>query len=83
MGENVIICQLINGVRFIDKTKIGGQKKRIFRFDVWVNKSIDEDQLWKITEFLKKIMVVKGLQSRKLNGVFYFFEFCFIIFTHK
>ena len=27
MGENVIICQLINGVRFIDKTKIGGWKK--------------------------------------------------------
>jgi hypothetical protein len=43
MGENIINCQFINGVRFIDKTKIGGWKKSIFRFDVWVNKSIDEE----------------------------------------
>ena len=61
MGENIINCQFINGVRFIDKTKIGGWKKSIFRFDVWVNKSIDEEQLSKITEYFKKIMVVKGL----------------------
>ena len=72
MGENIINCQFINGVRFIDKTKIGGWKKRIFRFDVWVNKSIDEEQLSKITEYFKKNYGSEGIKIRKLNNVFYF-----------
>lgn len=67
MGENVIICQLINGVRFIDKTKIGGGKKIIFRFEVWVNKSIDETQLNLITEYFKKNYGCEGITVKEIK----------------
>ena len=67
MGENIINSQFINGVRFIDKTKIGGGKKIIFRFEVWVNKSIDETQLNLITEYFKKNYGCEGISIKDIQ----------------
>ena len=50
LGESLPNSQYINGVRFVDKTKLGGWKRIIFRYEVWVNKEISDEGV----ETLKK-----------------------------
>lgn len=40
----------INGIRFIDKTQLG--RKIMYRFEVWVHKSISLESLEKLKEVL-------------------------------
>ena len=56
MGESLANSQYINGVRFIDKTKINVQKKNIlFRFEIWVNKEITKEKLDELKENLRQM----------------------------
>ena len=50
IGESLPCSNFINGVRFVDKTKLSGWKKIIFRFEVWVNSNISDEEV----EILKK-----------------------------
>ena len=45
IGETIPHSNYINGVRFVDKTKFGYLKNIIFKFEVWVNSSIEDKEL--------------------------------------
>ena len=52
LGENIdgadfvnkFLTNQINGIRFIDKSAFQPGKKNFFRFEVWVNKRINEEK---------------------------------------
>ena len=50
LGESIESGKYINGIRFIDKTQFG--RKIMYRYEVWVNKSIDLEGLEKLKELL-------------------------------
>ena len=52
IGETIPHSNNINGVRFVDKTKFGYLKNIIFKFEVWVNSSIEDKELSDLKEFL-------------------------------
>ena len=52
IGETIPHSLNINGIRFVDKTKFGYLKNIIFRFEVWVNSSIEEKDLNELKDFL-------------------------------
>ena len=52
IGETIPHSNYINGVRFVDKTKFGYLKNIIFKFEVWVNSSIEDKELNDLKEFL-------------------------------
>ena len=53
IGEQIPSSNHINGIRFVDKTQFG--KGIIFRFEVWINKSmVDKDKLEELKSFLSK-----------------------------
>jgi hypothetical protein len=54
MSENFDGSNFINGIRFIDKTQFERGKIIMFRFEIWLNKEIDEENLKKLVEYLKK-----------------------------
>jgi hypothetical protein len=51
---NINIYIKINGIKFIDKTQFERGKIIMFRFEVWIDKSISENELKELTEYLKK-----------------------------
>ncbi len=52
IGENIPYSDNINGVRFVDKTKV--LKSTIFKFEVWVNKNMKDEELEEIKILLSK-----------------------------
>ena len=52
IGETPPHSSNVNGIRFVDKTKFGYLKNIIFKFEVWVNKSIGEKDLNDLKDFL-------------------------------
>ena len=54
MGENFEGSNFINGIRFIDKTQFERGKIIMFRFEIWLNKEINENTLNKLVDYLKK-----------------------------
>jgi hypothetical protein len=54
MSENFDGSNFINGIRFIDKTQFERGKIIMFRFEIWLNKDINEENLKKLVEYLKK-----------------------------
>lgn len=50
LGESIECSKYINGIRFIDKTQFG--RKIMYRFEVWVSKLIDLENLEKLKELL-------------------------------
>ena len=52
IGETIPYSNNINGVRFVDKTKLGYNKSVMFKFEVWVNSSMKEEQLEEIKKML-------------------------------
>ena len=52
IGETIPHSNYINGVRFVDKTKFGYLKNIIFKFEVWVNSSIEDKELNDLKDFL-------------------------------
>ena len=57
IGETIPHSNYINGVRFVDKTKFGYLKNIIFKFEVWVNSSIEDKELNDLKEFLTSSFV--------------------------
>ena len=67
IGENLFYSQYINGIRFIDKTQIGGGKRIMFRFEVWTNKNITEEELTSLKEYLGKNFGCSGISVKDIK----------------
>ena len=67
IGENLFYSQYINGIRFIDKTQIGGGKRIMFRFEVWTNKNITEEELTSLKEYLGKTFGCAGISVKDIK----------------
>jgi hypothetical protein len=66
IGEQIPSSNHINGIRFVDKTQFG--KGIIFRFEVWINKSmVDKDKLEELKSFLSKNFGCSGIKVKKLE----------------
>ena len=49
IGETLMNSEYINGIRFVDKTTYG--KKTMFRFEIWANKYMPQDEISKSKTF--------------------------------
>ena len=54
IGEEIPYSNNINGIRFVDKTKLSYNKSAMFKFEVWVNKDMQEKELEEIKKLLTK-----------------------------
>ena len=66
IGETLPHSEYINGVRFVDKTKFGYLKNIIFRFEVWVNSSIEDKDLNELKEFLSNSFEYPNIDVRNI-----------------
>jgi len=63
LGESVEGAEFINGIRFIDKSSFQQGKKNFFRFEIWINKKINDETYEKAGIYKKlkeKLNVVSG-----------------------
>ena len=60
IGETIPYSNNINGVRFVDKTKYGYNKSVMFKFEIWANKNMKEEELEEIKQFLFKEFGCQG-----------------------
>ena len=51
IGEKLPFCGNINGIRFCDKTRLGYNKSIIFKYEIWVNRHMKEDELNELKEY--------------------------------
>ena len=58
IGETIPFSDNINGIRFVDKTRLN--KNVIFKFEVWVNKLMKEGELNEIKKYLYKEFGCEG-----------------------
>jgi len=67
IGETIPYNKYINGIRFVDKSKLG--KFTTFRFEIWVNSSMSEKEIEELKEHLypefKCKATVKSMQVTK------------------
>ena len=49
IGEQLPFTEKINGIRFVDKTKLG--RAVTFKFEVWVNSSMNQNEIDKLKEY--------------------------------
>ena len=67
IGETLPNCNKINGIRFVDKTKFGYSKNIIFKFEVWVNSTIEEKELNELKEFLGNLFGCPSIDVRNIT----------------
>ena len=60
IGETIPYSNNINGIRFVDKTKFGHFKSVMFKFEIWVNKNMKEEELKEIKQLLYKEFGCQG-----------------------
>ena len=68
IGESLFNSKFINGIRFVDKTILN--KKSMFRFEIWVNKNLPEDEVKQCKELYEKefgnsIIFVKRIKKKR------------------
>ena len=65
IGEQIPFTNNINGIRFVDKTKLG--KGTIFKFEVWVNSSMTEEKdIDDLKKFLSKNFGTSGILVKNI-----------------
>ena len=65
MGEQLPYTDKINGIRFVDKTKLG--KGIIFKFEIWVNNTMkDEKEIDELKSFLSKNFGCSGIMVKNI-----------------
>ena len=52
IGETLPYCNNINGIRFVDKTRLVKNKSIIFKFEIWVNRFMKIEELNEIKKYL-------------------------------
>ena len=67
IGETMPHSNNINGIRFVDKTKFGYLKNIIFKFEVWVNATIEEKELNELKEFLGNLFGCPSIDVRNIT----------------
>ena len=60
IGETIPYSDNINGIRFVDKTKLGYNKSIMFKFEIWVNCFMKDQELEKIKQLLAKEFGCQG-----------------------
>jgi len=60
IGETIPYSNNINGIRFVDKTKFGYNKSIVFRFEIWVDSFIKENE---VDELKKKLSTEFGCMA--------------------
>ena len=64
IGEQMPYSNNINGIRFVDKTVIG--RRVVFRFEIWVNKEINDKELNELKQFLSKTFEHNGITMKDI-----------------
>ena len=67
IGETLPHSEYINGVRFVDKTKFGKAKSIIFKFEIWVNSSMDEKDIDELNQFLSNEFGCPSIEIRNIS----------------
>ena len=65
IGETLLNSEFINGIRFVDKTSSG--KKTMFRFEIWINKKMSENEILKSKEFYGKEFGCPGISVKDIK----------------
>lgn len=60
IGEDIPNSKYINGIRFVDKTRLDKNVKFNFKYEIWVNKDMQEKELDELKEFCTKFFGTKG-----------------------
>lgn len=60
MGETLPHCENINGIRFVDKTKLGYNKNIIFKYEIWVNQNMKENELEQLKKYCNETFGCQG-----------------------
>ena len=60
IGETLPNCGNINGIRFVDKTKLGFNKSIIFKYEIWVNSKMNEKELEQLKHFCTETFGCQG-----------------------
>ena len=60
IGETLPNCENINGIRFVDKTKLGFNKSIIFKYEIWVNSKMKEKELDKLKQYCTETFGCQG-----------------------
>ena len=65
IGETLMNSEYINGIRFVDKTSFG--KKTMFRFEIWANCNIPEEEISKTKVFYGKEFGCSGIYVKDIK----------------
>ncbi len=60
IGETLPFSENINGIRFVDKTKLGFKASIIFKYEIWVNSQMKEKELEELKSYCTKIFGCQG-----------------------
>ena len=63
IGENLPFSSNINGIRFVDKNKIGFKNNNniyIFKYEIWVNSKMEEKELEQLKDHCNSIFECQG-----------------------
>ena len=60
IGENLPFCENINGIRFCDKTKLGYNKLIMFKYEIWVNRNMEEQELNELKSYCTNVFGCQG-----------------------
>ena len=60
IGETLPFNENINGIRFVDKTKLGFKTSVIFKYEIWVNSKMKEKELEELKSYCSKIFGCQG-----------------------
>ena len=66
IGEQMPHTNNINGIRVVDKSRIG--KTTVFRFEIWANSSMKSDEINNLKIFLSKNLGNKEIFVKKVNN---------------
>ena len=66
IGETLMNSEYINGIRFVDKTTFG--KKTMFRFEIWANKNMPQDEIIKSKLFYGKEFGCTGIFVKDIDA---------------
>jgi len=65
IGESIMNSEYFNGIRFVDKTNLG--KKIMFRFEIWANCNIPEEEISKTKVFYGKEFGCSGIYVKDIK----------------
>ena len=69
IGETLIHSEHINGIRLLDLSLGGNDKKNIvYRFEVWVGKALGKEQTKQMKEYLENIFECEEIHITDIIG---------------